>query len=489
MKVLYVSSEVVPFAKTGGLADVAGVLPLHVQQCGCDIRVVTPLYKSTQKQGFNLEPVGLDFKFQLGPKTYAGVFFKSLLKQAVPIYFVQCGELYDRDGLYGDEHGDYSDNAERFIFFCRAVLYLCRHIDFVPDIIHCNDWQTGLIPAYITAGIETGYFDTSATVFTIHNIAYQGLFDRDKFELTGLPHWLYDMRGLEYWGQMSMLKAGIIFSRTVTTVSRKYAQEILTPESGCGLEGVLQDRRSDLYGVLNGVDYDEWNPETDTLIASRYTALTLQLKQQCKQDLLMQCGLPEALVQAPLIGSISRLVDQKGFDLIAAALDELLALGAGYILLGSGDAAYERLFKKLASRHKNRMSFCCAYDNQLAHKIEAGCDMFLMPSRYEPCGLNQIYSLKYGTVPIVRATGGLDDTIIDYTAHGPDTGNGFKFEEYTAEALFGAVQHAVTLYKDASSWRQLMLKGMSCNFSWTVSAADYFHLYAITCDRFAVKHP
>lgn len=483
MKVLYVSSEVVPFAKTGGLADVAGVLPLHVQQSGCDIRVVTPLYSATQKKGFDLDPIGSEFKVQMGLKTYSGLFLKAVFKQSVPIYFVQCDELYVRDGLYGDQDGDYPDNAERYIFFCRAVLELCRQIDFPPDVMHCNDWQTGLIPAYIKAGFGTGFFDTTATVFTIHNIAYQGLSGWDKFELTGLPHWFYDMRGLEYWGQMSMLKAGIIFSGIITTVSRKYAREILSPEYGCGLEGILHDRRTDLYGVLNGVDYDEWNPGTDKLIVTRYTAQTLKLKKQCKKDLLVQCGLPEALLAAPLIGSISRLVDQKGFDLIAEAMDRLLRLGAGYILLGSGDTAYERLFKKLASRNKNCMSFCCAYDNQLAHKIEAGCDMFLMPSRYEPCGLNQIYSLKYGTVPIVRATGGLDDSIIDCSADALDTGNGFKFEEYTAEALFGAVQHAVALYKNASSWTQLMLKGMSCNFSWSMSAADYLRLYAIALKK------
>jgi len=488
MKVLYVSSEVVPFAKTGGLADVAGSLPLYMRRSDCDIRVVTPLYGSIHKQHFNFTSLGLAFELQMGPKTFTGLFFMSLLKQAVPIYFVQCNEFYERDGLYGDQNGDYTDNAERFIFFCRAVLDLCRQINFVPDIIHCNDWQTGLIPAYIKAGIGAGFFDLSATVFTIHNIAYQGLFAWDKFELTGLPHRFYDIRGLEYWGQMSMLKAGIIFSHTITTVSRKYALEIQTPEYGCGLEGVLQDRSSDMYGIINGVDYEEWDPQTDNFIISNYTPQTLMLKQQCKKDLLMQCGLPEARLEEPLIGSISRLVDQKGFDLIAATLDQLLGLGLSYIVLGSGNSTYERQFKKLALRNKRRMSFCCAYNNSLAHKIEAGCDMFLMPSRYEPCGLNQIYSLKYGTVPIVRATGGLDDTITDYISDGPDSGNGFKFSDYTADALLNAVQNAVALFKDVSRWKQLMLKGMSCNFSWVNSAKDYCRLYAITCDRSAAKH-
>ena len=484
MKVLYVTSEVVPFAKTGGLADVAGVLPLYVQKCGCDIRVVTPLYRTTQKQGFDLATLGFDFELQLGRKTYAGLFFKSLLKQAVPIYFVQCGELYDRDGLYGDKHGDYSDNAERFIFFCRAVLELCSQIDFVPDIIHCNDWQTGLIPAYIKAGFGTGFFDTTVTVYTIHNLAYQGLAGWDKFELTGLPHWFFDMRGLEYWGQMSMLKSGIIFSHVINTVSRKYAQEIQTPEFGSGFEGILQDRKNDLYGILNGVDYDEWNPETDKLIAFRYNAQTMQFKQECKKDLLVQCGLPERLLYAPLIGSISRLVDQKGFDLIAAIVEKMLGLGAGYILLGSGDAVFERLFKKLASRNKGCMSFCCAYDNQLAHKIEGGCDMFLMPSRFEPCGLNQIYSLKYGTVPIVRATGGLDDTIVDYTAQGTDTGNGFKFEKYTPAALFGAIQRSVALYyNEPARWKKLMVNGMAFDFSWNFSVNAYMQLYAKALEK------
>jgi len=483
MKILFAASEVVPFSKTGGLADVAGSLPLYLGTAGCDIRVAVPLYQVTQLLGLALAPVGSPFEIQIGTTFYAGRFFTALLKETVPVYFVRCDELYNREGLYGTAAGDYPDNAERFIFYCRAVLELCRQLDFRPDVIHCNDWQTGLIPAYIKAGFGMGLFDRTAAVFTIHNIAYQGLFVWGQFQLTGLPDWFYDMRGLEFWGQMSMLKAGIVFSRFVTTVSRQYAREIQTPEYGGGLEGVLLDRKDYLFGILNGVDYDEWNPATDPFIAGRYTARDVSLKRACKKDLLAECGLSKKLHAAPLLGSISRLVDQKGFDLIAGAIEKIFDLGVCYILLGTGDPQFEKQFRKIAQRNKKRMKFFCAHDNRLAHKIEAGCDMFLMPSRYEPCGLNQIYSLKYGTAPIVRAIGGLDDTIIDYTAQDGSIGTGFKFTKYTPEALFEAVQRAIAVYRDAPRWQDVMRAGMACDFSWGNSASQYLRLYEAACTR------
>jgi len=483
MKILFAASEVVPFSKTGGLADVAGALPLHLGKVGCDIRVAVPLYRATQSMGLLLEPVGRPFEIQIGRTLHAGRFFTALLKEAVPVYFVACDGLYGREGLYGTAAGDYADNAERYIFFCRAVLELCSQLDFAPDIMHCNDWQTGLIPAYIKAGFGMGMFDRTAAVFTIHNIAYQGLFDRDAFLLTGLPRWFYDMQGLEFWGQMSMLKAGIVFSRCVTTVSRRYGLEIQTPDYGCGLEGVLRERKDDLFGILNGVDYDEWNPATDPFIARRYTPQDVSLKQKCKKDLLAECGLSPKSPATPLIGSISRLVDQKGFGLIQEVIDKVLHLGAFYILLGTGEAALESTFRKIAHRNRKSMKFLCAYDNRLAHKIEAGCDMFLMPSRYEPCGLNQIYSLKYGAVPIVRATGGLDDTIIDHAAPDGQAGTGFKFREYTPAALFETVQRAMSVYRDGPRWQELMLAGMACDFSWKNSAAQYLRLYEAASSR------
>ena len=483
MKVLFAASEVVPFSKTGGLADVAGALPFYLSKTGCDIRIAVPLYQVAQVMSFAMEPVGMPFEIQIGPTLYAGCFFTALLKETVPVYFVRCDELYNREGLYGTAAGDYTDNAERFIFFSRAVLELCSQLDFSPDVLHCNDWQTGLIPAYVKAGFGMGRFDRTAAVFTIHNIAYQGLFDFEKFSLTGLPDWFYDMRGLEFWRRMSMLKAGIVFSRCVTTVSRQYAREIQTPEYGGGLEGVLVDRKDDLFGILNGVDYEEWNPASDPFIAGHYTSRDVSPKRACKKNLMAECGLSKRLHAAPLIGSISRLVDQKGFDLIAEAIEKILDLGACYIVLGTGDTLFEKQFHGIALRNKKRMKFIGAYDNRLAHKIEAGCDMFLMPSRYEPCGLNQIYSLKYGTVPIVRATGGLDDTIVDHAAQDGRTGTGFKFAEYTSAALFEAVERAIGVYKDAPRWRDLMLAGMSCDFSWGNSAAQYLRLYETACSR------
>lgn len=483
MKVLFVASEVVPFSKTGGLADVAGALPLSLTKEGCDIRLAVPLYRTTQKLCLDLDPVGRPFDIQIGPTQYSGSFFTTLLKDSVPVYFIRCDQLYDRDGLYGASSGDYPDNAERFIFFCRAVLGLCAHLDFTPDIMHCHDWQTGLIPAYIKAGFGLGRFDRTASIFTIHNMAYQGLFDWEAFKLTGLSDWFYDFRGLEFWNRMSLLKAGIVFSRFVTTVSRQYAREIQTPDYGCGFEGVLQERKGDLFGILNGVDYDEWNPKTDPSLAAPYTPEDLYPKLACKKDLLAQCGLPKRSASRPLIGSISRLVDQKGFDLIAGVTEKVLALGASYILLGTGDPLLEKKFQEIARRNPKRMKFFNAYDNRLAHKIEAGCDMFLMPSRFEPCGLNQIYSLKYGTVPIVRATGGLDDTIIDYAADTVAAGTGFKFTEYTQEALLEAVKRAMAVYEDAPSWQALMRAGMAQDFSWGSSASEYLRLYEKACSK------
>ncbi len=395
----------------------------------------------------------------------------------MPVYLIKCDEFFDRGSLYGTAKGDYRDNAERFIFFSRCALEACIKLGFTPDIVHCHDWQSGLIPAYLkTIYSNKPNFLKTGSVFTIHNIAYQGLFDRAAFNLTGLPGRLFSIDGLEYWGNMSILKAALMFSDIINTVSKKYSEEIQTTEFGYGMEGILAMRRADLYGILNGVDYDEWNPETDKFLAAQYSSADLKGKQACKEDLLKEFNLPASLRTQPLLGVISRLADQKGFDLLAEIIDELMAINLGFVLLGTGEQKYHDLFAAIGKKYPKRAGIKIAYNNAIAHKIEAGCDLFLMPSRYEPCGLNQIYSLKYGTVPVVRATGGLDDTIVDYNEK-DGRGNGFKFSEYSAQEFLHSIKRALKIYADKTKWARLVKNCMANDFSWEQSARQYMELY------------
>ena len=476
-KVLFASPEVVPFAKTGGLADVAGSLPLSLRALGCDIRIIMPFYRMVESVAAERSLVAEGLEIPVGNKMYAADIWETTLARTVPVYLIKCDEFFDRGSLYGTAKGDYRDNAERFIFFSRCALEACMKLGFAPDIVHCHDWQSGLIPAYLkTIYSSRPCFQKTGSVFTIHNIAYQGLFDRAAFNLTGLPGRLFSIDGLEYWGNMSILKAALMFSDIINTVSEKYSEEIQTPEFGYGMEGILTMRKADLYGILNGVDYDEWNPESDKYIAAHYSSADLNGKQVCKEDLLKEFNLPASLKSQPLLGVISRLADQKGFDLLAAIIDELMAMDLGFVLLGTGEQKYHDLFAAIGKKYPKRAGIKIAYNNAIAHKIEAGCDLFLMPSRYEPCGLNQIYSLKYGTVPVVRATGGLDDTIADYNEK-DGRGNGFKFSEYNSQKFLGSIKRALKVYADKTKWNRLVKNCMANDFSWEQSARQYMDLY------------
>ena len=483
LKILFVSPEVVPFAKTGGLADVAGSLPKALKGLGCDVRLMMPLYREVRQGKFPVRKVLEDLPIPLGSRQIASDVYEGELVKGLPVYFIERDEFYDRLNLYGSAKGDYFDNDSRFSFFARGTLNAVQALGFQPDIIHCHDWQTGLIPACLHFGRNTdSFFRSTAALFTIHNMAYQGSFPRTIVELAGLPEVCFSPEGLEFWGRANLLKAGIVYSQIVNTVSRKYSQEIQTAEFGYGLEGILAYRKNDLFGILNGVDYDLWNPETDSYLAANYSSKDLSGKKICKKDLLNRFGLPEDRFQFPVLGIISRLADQKGFDLLAEIMDPLLSQEVSLVVLGTGEEKYHRLYAELAEKYPQKLGIRLTFDNALAHQIEAGCDMFLMPSRYEPCGLNQIYSLKYGTIPVVRATGGLDDTIIPFD---PKTGKGtgFKFNHYQPEALWSALEEALKVYQNRTRWGRLMKNAMAMDFSWEASAREYTKLYQLAGDR------
>jgi starch synthase len=475
MRVMIVSSEAVPFAKTGGLADVAGSLPKALKGLGCDVALAMPLYRQAVEGGFDIEATDVEVTVNIGLHKIRVPLFMGTV-DGIPVYFVKQDEYFDRSCLYGTPDGDYFDNLERFTLFSRGLLEILSKLKASYDVIHCNDWQTGLIPAYLRSIFKSDRtFNKTASIITIHNIAYQGLFPVANFDITGLPKDMCTAEGLEYWGKINLLKSGIVFSDLITTVSERYSKEIRTEEYGYGLEGILKKRRANLYGVLNGVDYEQWNPEKDKLIAARYTKDDLSGKRICKKDLLAEFGL-KLSIKKPIIAIISRFADQKGFDILSKGINQIMKMGAGMVVLGTGERRYHQLFNKLAGKYPGKLGVKIAYDNTLAHKIEAGADIFLMPSKYEPCGLNQMYSLRYGTVPVVRATGGLDDTIKVYDKKSGE-GNGFKFSEYSPSAMTKKIKEAITLYRDEVSWARVMKNGMSEDFSWKRSAERYITLY------------
>jgi starch synthase len=483
LKVLFVSPEVFPFAKTGGLADVAGSLPKALKRLGCDVRLVMPLYRQVRQGKFPIKKIITDLDIFLGDRRIPTDIYQGELEEGLPVYFIEREELYDRQNLYGGPKGDYFDNDSRFIFLAEGTLNVARALNFQPDLFHGHDWQTGLIPAYLHfRRVAEPFYRNTASLFTIHNLAFQGSFPPEILKPARLPEESFSPSGLEFWGKVNLLKAGIVYSQLINTVSRKYSREIQTPEYGYGLEGILSYRKNDLFGIVNGVDYEFWNPETDSHLAANYCPENLSGKKICKQDLLNQFGLPENRLKYPVLGIISRLTDQKGFDLLAEIMDRLLEQELSLVLLGTGEKKYHRLFLDLARRFPKRIGVRLTFDNALAHKIEAGSDCFLMPSRYEPCGLNQIYSLKYGTIPVVRATGGLEDTITDYD---PATGKGtgFKFGPYQAEALWAVLRQALTIYKDKNRWSRLMKNAMAMDFSWGTSAGEYLKLYRLAQER------
>src|SRR3972149_4958908 len=460
MKVVYLSSEVVPFAKTGGLADIAGAIPKSIQELGVEIVVLMPLYGIIKERQYPLTRTNIQFEVKIGDKLKSGCVYKGFLHDTqVPIYFLDNEQYYGRKGLYNypGTTKDFEDNSERFIYFAQGALEVIEKLKLYPDIVHCNDWQTGLVPVYIkTKYAGTECFKNTKTVMTIHNIAYQGIFWHWDMNLTGLDWSLFNWKQLEFYGKLNFLKGSIVFSDLITTVSKTYAKEIQTTEYGAGLDGVLKERSNDLYGIINGIDYSIWNPETDKYIITNYGINNLNGKQLCKKALQRKYNLPERDV--PVIGMITRLIDQKGLDLVTNKFQDLMKTDFQFVLLGTGEQRYHELFRAYAKTFPKKVAVKLTFDEQSAHEIEAGSDMFLMPSRFEPGGFNPLSSLRYGTIPIVRHVGGLADTVVDTTAENLKAGKatGVVLEEARAGALLAAVDRALVFRQNTRSWVTMM---------------------------------
>ena len=481
MNVLFVTPEAVPLAKTGGLADVCGALPAALAKEGHDVTVILPFYRMCHNSGLPIRTKGvaLDIPTDQGLKKAEVV--EARAGTPYQILLVECDDYFNRPGLYVDPISgkDWPDNPQRFSLFAKTILRYFSGLCETPDVIHCHDWQAAFTLAFLARAAtfeQTNAFSRTAKIFTIHNIGYPGLFSKDLLPAIGLPWDAFHIEELEYYGKVNPLKGGIIYSDKVTTVSRRYSKEIMTPSFGMGLDGVLRKHAHKLHGILNGVDYTEWNPSTDPYIIRNYDPNNSSGKHDCKASILEIFNIDLKYLVRPLIGTVGRLVDQKGFDIIADAMPELLAMDVSLVFLGAGDPKLEEKFRRIASDNPNRVGVEMGFDNSLAHRIEAGCDMFLMPSRYEPCGLNQMYSLKYGTIPIVHATGGLDDTIQHFSRETLQ-GNGFKFNEPTPQALISAVAEAVEIYQIDALWNKLMANAFMCDFSWRRSAREYLRLY------------
>lgn len=490
MKIAFVSSEAVPYAKTGGLADVAGSLPKALEKIGCEVKLFIPKY-------FNIDEVKHQSKYnwEIGEMQIrvAGHIRSVHLHQAklpgsnVEVNFIDCPHYFFRGHLYTND----IDEDERFILFNKAVIESLQRLDWIPDLIHCNDWQTGLLPLLLKYNYSWDKkLKNIATLFTIHNIGYQGRFGNDtRFKAEISEQHYYNNGPVEYHGDISFMKTGLMFSDLISTVSKTYSKEILTPEYGAGLDAVLRSRQTDLYGILNGVDYSEWNPENDPLIPHNFSKNNLAGKLLNKKYITKNLGLTYN-EDIPLIGIVSRMVVQKGFDIFTEAAENLIQLNAQWAVLGNGDEKYENIFRALSQKYPEKVSIYIGFNNELSHIIEAGSDMFLMPSHYEPCGLNQIFSLRYGTVPIVRKTGGLADTVQDWDENkfnGKETGTGFLFEDYTSYALFKTVERAVGTFQNKTFWKKLQMNGMAQDFSWENSARKYKQLYELAIKKRALS--
>ncbi len=486
MNILIVSSEVSPFAKTGGLADFAGSLPIALRQLGHDVRVITPKYNMSDEHSLQLSPVVEHLDVPISNRLETCAVLEGTLGGTVPIYFVQNDTYYHRDHLYGDSQGDYPDNAERFIYFSRSILEICKAVHFVPDILHCYDWQTGLVPVYLRKFYQADpFFEHTAAVFTICDISRQGLFWHYDMHLTGLGWDLFTPDGLEYYGKINLLKGGLLWADILTTVSPTYSRDIQRKEHGHGMEGVLQYRSEDLYGVVNGVDYTDWNPATDPYIAKNYHANTLSRKKSCKKQLLKEFELPTVLSR-PVLGMVSHLTAPKGLDLLEDVLDALMKLPLFLILLGTGHEKYHTLFHHFRDTYPEKIGVRFEQTNTLEHKILAGADMLLIPSRYEPCGFRQIYSLKYGTIPIVHAVGGLNDTVKAVHVE-KNIGTGITFSKYQADRFLNAIQEGLLAYQDKKSWRALQQRAMAEDFSWSSSAKEHEALYHKAREKFSAS--
>lgn len=474
MRITFAASEGVPYSKTGGLADVVGALPKALAALGHEITVFLPKYKQSRlKQEHVVIP---NLTIPMADHLLFCQIVDGGKHDGVQFYFVDHPEFAFRDGLYGDSRGDYPDNAERFTMFCRAVIEASKRFG-PPDVFHVHDWQAALIPVLLRNQYASDTdFSRSGTVLTIHNIGYQGSFPKSVMPKLLLPWTLFTMDRLEFYDKVNFLKGGIVYADYVTTVSRTYAREIQTKEYGFGLADTVRAKRDRVVGIVNGVDYGEWNPETDRYIPAMFSTSDLSGKKKCKLALLDEYGIPKQKADWPVVGVISRFAAQKGFDLMEAALPQLLTEDMVFLVLGTGDVHYESMFRTLHKRFPDRLCVKIAYDNRLAHLVEAGSDIFLMPSHYEPCGLTQIYSMRYGTVPVVRATGGLEDTVGQWNAK-TGKGTGFKFSGYTTPELRAAVRQALVAFQNEAEWKQLMLNGMRQNFSWEDPAREYVAVY------------
>jgi starch synthase len=464
MNILFAASELTPYAKTGGLGDVLAALPAALRGRGHSVSVVLPLYRQLRESLAELQRTRLSLTVELGGRVLGANVWQGVSRDGVTVFGIERDEFFDRGALYGAGEGDYFDNAARFVFFSKAVVGLAGVLEPRPDILHANDWQAGLVPVLVRAGRLP-----FKTVLTIHNLAYQGVFAAAEFALTNLPGFYFKPHALEYYGRMNLLKGGILFADAVTTVSPGYAREILTEQCGCGLSGALAARGGVLTGILNGIDAELWNPAADPWIAANYDAKRLSAKARNKEALLKFFNL--ATGRRPLLGLVSRLVEQKGIDLILSALPGILARGAGLAVLGSGDSCYEGELRRLARQYPGQLAVSVGFDEKLAHRIEAGADIFLMPSRFEPCGLNQFYSMRYGTVPVVHDVGGLGDSV-------EDGRSGFKFAGYSVEKFAAAVAGALDLFGDRKKWRALQVCGMKQDFSWERRVPEYEGVYA-----------
>jgi starch synthase len=487
VNILLATSEAVPFAKTGGLADVCGALPIELARLGHQPALILPAYRQTRYCGQRIEPLGIDFIIPIGSKMVAGRLLRSVMPGvAAPVYLVEQDQYFDRDQLYGVDGKDYIDNCERFVFFNRAVMEAIRLLDLQVDVLHANDWQAGLTPAYLKIEYHSvPRYERIASLLTVHNMSYQGQFWHWDMLLTGLDWKYFNWRQMEFHGNLNLLKTGMVFADAISTVSPRYAQEIQSGPLGCGLEGVLQYRRDSLFGILNGIDVAEWNPATDPHLAANYDAETVErAKPICKAALQKELGLPQRS-GAPLVGIVGRLTDQKGLDLVTDVMQRWAQTSdVQWAVLGTGQPKYHKALETLAERFPQKLALRLEFSNPLAHRIEAGSDIFLMPSRFEPCGLNQLYSLRYGTVPLVRATGGLADTITGYDAQSPSpAANGFVFQEYSPLALSECLRQACDAYRRREVWRQLVATGMRQDWSWARSAKDYVELYKKTMER------
>lgn len=482
MKIAFIASEMEPFAKTGGLADVTGCLAAEIQALGHEVAAFIPRYKNIDIQKRGLKMIADDIEVQLGGDKVRGGVLALGLKTGVTVYFIDQPDFFNREFFYGTSTGDYHDNDRRFTFFQRAALEAMKRVAFKPDVIHCHDWQTGLVPVYLkTVYAQDSFFSKTKSVFTIHNLGYQGNFPPDSVPITGLGWEHFRLERLEFYGKISFLKGGLVDADSLTTVSERYAQEIQGKEFGCGMEGVLARVKGHLHGVLNGIDVKEWNPETDNELVKKFSLKDLSGKAVNKAALQKENGLtvdPKAL----LIGVVTRLVEQKGLDILIPAMESLKDTNVQFLILGTGEEKYHHALRDLSKRNKGRICAHITFDAQLAKRIYAGSDAFLMPSYYEPCGLGQMIALRFGSIPIVRATGGLADTVQEFDFKN-EKGNGFLFQEYKTEALKEAIERAAAIFKNEKKWQELVKNAMESDFSWTASAKKYEQIYQATKKR------